>query len=71
MWCDPANAGANPVIGVNGQSGKANIMLLSQSLGVALDSAQAQVLIDTNQAMVDGGGFTASEISFRLACIRV
>ncbi len=71
LWCDPARVGANPVIGVNGQSGKANIMLLSQSLGVPLDSAQAQMFIDANQAMIDGGGFTASEVSFRLACIRV
>jgi 2-isopropylmalate synthase len=27
--------------------------------------------MDTNQAMIDGGGFTASEISFRLACMKV
>ena len=53
------------------QSGKANIILLSESLGVALDAAQAQTLIDANQAMIDGGGFTASEVSFRLACMRV
>jgi 2-isopropylmalate synthase len=71
LWTDPARVGAIPVIGVNGQSGRANIMLLSKSLGVALDSAQAQTLIDTNQAMIDGGGFTASEISFRLACMKV
>ena len=27
--------------------------------------------MDANQAMVEGGGYTASEISFRLACMRV
>jgi 2-isopropylmalate synthase len=71
LWCDPAKVGASPVIGVNSQSGKANIMLLSESLGVALNATQAQTLIDANQSMIDGGGFTASEVSFRLACIRV
>jgi 2-isopropylmalate synthase len=71
LWCDPARVGASPVIGVNGQSGKANILLLSQSLGVALDSAQAQVLMDDNQAMIEGGGFTSSEVSFKLACMKV
>jgi len=71
LWCDPAKVGASPVIGVNGQSGKANIQMLSQSLGVALDSAQAQVLLDENQGMIEGGGFTASEISFKLACMKV
>jgi 2-isopropylmalate synthase len=71
LWCDPARVGATPVIGVNGQSGKANIVLLSDSLGVPLDSAQAQAFIDANQAMIEGGGFTASEVSFRLACMKV
>jgi 2-isopropylmalate synthase len=71
LWCDPARVGASPVIGVNGQSGRANIMLLSESLGVALDSLQAQTLIDTNQAMIEGGGFTVSEVSFKLACMKV
>jgi 2-isopropylmalate synthase len=70
LWCDPARVGASPVIGVNAQSGKANIMLLSESLGVPLNSAQAQALMDANQAMIEGGGFTASEVSFRLACMR-
>jgi 2-isopropylmalate synthase len=71
LWCDPAKIGANPIIGVNAQSGRANIMLLSESLGVPLDSAQAQALMDTNQSMIEGGGFTVSEISFRLACMKV
>jgi 2-isopropylmalate synthase len=71
LWCDPAKVGANAVFGVNAQSGRANIILLSQSLGVGLDAAQAQALLDANQAMIDGGGFTASEVSFRLACMRV
>lgn len=71
LWCDPARVGANPTIGVNRQSGKANIMLLSESLGVALNSAQAQLLMDANLPMIEGGGFTASEISFRVACMRV
>jgi 2-isopropylmalate synthase len=71
LWCDPAAVGANPRIGVNGQSGRANIILLSRSLGVPLDARQAQTLMDTNQAMIDGGGYTASEISFRLACMKV
>jgi 2-isopropylmalate synthase len=71
LWCDPVRVGASPVIGVNGQSGRANIVLLSQALGVALDSAQAQALMDTNQAMIEGGGYTASEVSFRLACMKV
>ena len=71
LWCDPAKVGANPVIGVNGQSGRAHIVMLSQSLGVALSSAQAQALMDANLAMIEGGGFTASEVSFKLACMKV
>jgi 2-isopropylmalate synthase len=71
LWCDPAKVGAVPLIGVNGQSGRANIILLSESLGVPLDSAQAQELMDTNQPMIEGGGFTVSEVSFRLACMKV
>jgi len=71
LWCEPAKVGAQPVIGVNGQSGKANILLLSKSLGVPLNAKQAQVFLDTNQAMIEGGGFTASEISFRLACMKI
>jgi 2-isopropylmalate synthase len=70
LWCDPAKVGANAVIGVNGQSGRANVILLSESVGVPLDSAQAQSLMDANQAMMEGGGFTASEVSFRLACMK-
>jgi 2-isopropylmalate synthase len=71
LWCDPSRVGASPVIGVNGQSGRANIILLSQSLGVALDSSQAQAFMDANQAMIEGGGFTASEVSFKLACMKI
>ena len=71
LWCDPALVGANPVIGVNAQSGKANIILLSETLGNPLDSAQAQTFIDANQAMIEGGGFTASDVSFHLACMKV
>jgi 2-isopropylmalate synthase len=70
LWCDPARVGASPVIGVNRQSGRANVMLLAQSMGLTLSSEQAQTLIDANEAMVEGGGFTASEVSFRLACIK-
>ncbi|KAA6465054.1 hypothetical protein DYQ86_03625 [Acidobacteria bacterium AB60] len=69
LWCDPARVGATPAIGVNRQSGKANILLLSETLGVPLTPAQAQELMDNNQAMIEGGGFTASEVSFRLACL--
>ncbi len=71
LWCDPAKVGASPVIGVSGQSGRANIVLLSKALGVPLDSKQAQAFMDANQSMIEGGGFTASEVSFRLACMRV
>ncbi len=71
LWCDPARVGASPTIGVNGQSGRANIILLSEALGVPLDSLQAQTLMDTNQAMIEGGGFTVSEVSFKLACMKV
>jgi 2-isopropylmalate synthase len=71
LWCDPARVGATPVIGVNGYSGRANVMMLSEQLGVALNSAQAQQLMDTSQPMIEGGGFAASEVSFRLACMRV
>ena len=60
LWCEPAGVGANPTIGVNAQSGRANIMMLSETLGVTLTPAQAQELMDTNQAMIEGGGFTAS-----------
>ena len=70
LWCDPARVGASPVIGVNRQSGRANVMLLAQSMGLTLNSEQAQALIDANDAMIEGGGFTASEVSFRLACIK-
>jgi len=71
LWCDPARVGAIRSIGVNAQSGKANIILLSKSLGVDLDAEQAQALMDANQGMIEGGGFTASEVSFRLACMKV
>ncbi len=71
LWCDPARVGAYPVIGVNGQSGRANVMALSDTLGAPLDAAQAQSLIDANQAMIEGGGYTASEVSFKLACMKV
>ena len=71
LWCNPAELGAVPTIGVNGQSGRANIVMLSKDLGVPLDSKQAQTLLDANQAMIEGGGFTASEDSFKLACMRV
>lgn len=71
LWCDPARVGAAPAIGVNRQSGKANILLLSETLGVPLTSSQAQELMDSYQPMIEGGGFTASEVSFRLACLRV
>jgi 2-isopropylmalate synthase len=71
LWCDPLRVGANSVIGVNAQSGRANIILLSQTHGVALNPDQAQEFLDANQAMIDGGGFTASEVSFRLACMKV
>jgi 2-isopropylmalate synthase len=71
LWCNPAEVGAVPTIGVNGQSGRANIVLLSKDLGVPLNSKQAQALLDSNQAMIEGGGFTASEISFKLACMKV
>ena len=70
LWCDPARVGASPVIGVNRQSGRANVMLLSESLGLRLNADQAQALIDANESMIEGGGFTASEISFRLACMK-
>ncbi|MGH9606412.1 MAG: alpha-isopropylmalate synthase regulatory domain-containing protein [Terracidiphilus sp.] len=71
LWCDPAQLGATPAIGVNSQSGRANIVLLSEALGVPLSSDQAQTLMDQNQAMIEGGGYTSSEVSFRLACMRV
>ena len=71
LWCDPVHVGAIPVIGVNAQSGRANIVLLSEALGVPLNSAQAQAFMDANPSMIAGGGFTASEVSFRLACMRV
>lgn len=71
LWCDPARVGANPVVGVNAQSGRANIVLLSEALGVPLAPTQAQALIDANQGMIDGGAFTVSEISFKLACMKV
>jgi 2-isopropylmalate synthase len=71
LWCDPARVGATPVIGVNAHSGRANVVMLSEQLGIPLNSSQAQQLMDANQAMIEGGGFTASEISFRLACMRV
>ncbi|PSH04490.1 MAG: hypothetical protein CXZ00_06605 [Acidobacteria bacterium] len=71
LWCDPAKVGATPTIGVNAQSGRANVILLSEAIGMPLDSSQAQALIDANQPMIEGGGFTSSEVSFRLACMRV
>jgi len=71
LWCDPAKVGAIPVIGVNGQSGKANIILLSKAIGVPLDSEQAQEFMDANQAMIEGDGYTASEVSFKLACMKM
>jgi 2-isopropylmalate synthase len=40
LWCDPARVGASPIVGVNAQSGRANIMLLAESMGVPLSSAR-------------------------------
>ncbi len=71
LWCDPVRVGANPTIGVNGQSGKTNVVLLSEALGIPLNAVQAQSLMDANQAMIEGGGFTSSEVSFKLACMQV
>jgi len=71
LWCNPERVGAASVIGVNAQSGRANVMLLAEQLGLRLTSEQAQMLLESNKAMMDGGGFTASDISFRLACMRV
>jgi 2-isopropylmalate synthase len=71
LWCDPAHVGANPVIGVNAQSGRANVVLLSDALGIPLTPSQAQALIDANQGMIDGGAYTVSEVSFKLACMKV
>ena len=71
LWCDPTLIGAIPTIGVNGLSGRANVILLSKALGVPLNASEAQLLIDSNQAMVEGGGYAISEVSFRLACMRV
>jgi 2-isopropylmalate synthase len=71
LWCDPALVGASPAIGVNAQSGRANIVLLSEKLDVPLTAAQAQELMDNNPAMIEGDGYTASEVSFRLACMKV
>jgi 2-isopropylmalate synthase len=71
LWCDPARVGANPAIGVNRQSGRANIILLSETLGVSLTAAQAQALMDANPVMIEGGGYTVSEVSFKLACMRI
>ena len=71
LWCDPASVGATPTIGVNRQSGKANIILLSEGMGVALNSAQAQTFMDANAAMIESGGFTASDVSFKLACMKI
>jgi 2-isopropylmalate synthase len=70
LWCNPAEVGASPVIGVNAQSGRANIMLLSEQLGVPLTSTEAQTFLEANLAMIEGGGFTASETSFRLAAMK-
>jgi 2-isopropylmalate synthase len=70
LWCDPARVGANPIIGVNAQSGRANVILLSEALGVPLNVAQAQALIEANQAMMEGGGFTASEVPWASCCVR-
>ena len=72
LWCDPAKVGANPVIGVNSSIRESEHHAV---VGIAwrclLIATQAQTLIDANQSMIDGGGFTASEVSFRLACIKV
>jgi 2-isopropylmalate synthase len=71
LWADPARVGATAVIGVNAQSGRANIMMLSEQVGVPLNASEAQQLMDTNLSMIEGGGYTASEVSFKLACMRV
>jgi len=68
---DPAKVGRQRRVRGECPIGAGEHHSLSQSLGVGLDAAQAQALLDANQAMIDGGGFTASEVSFRLACMRV
>jgi 2-isopropylmalate synthase len=46
-------------------------MLLAESMGIQLNAEQAQKLMDDNKAMLEGGGFTVSDVSFQLACMRV
>lgn len=70
LCCKPEQVGNKERISVNKQSGRANVIMLSKELGVPLDNAQASSFMEQNQAMVDGGGFEASETSFALACMR-
>jgi 2-isopropylmalate synthase len=67
---DPAAVGNKERVSVNKQSGKSNVLTLSKELGVPLDSTQAVSFMDANKAMIEGGGYEASEASFTLACRR-
>lgn len=68
LQCEPGETGNMEYIGVNQQSGKANVALMAKKLGIPLDSHQLATFMQENARVIEGGGFEISETSFILAC---
>lgn len=71
LQCKPNETGNMEYIGVNQQSGKANVALMAKKLGIPLDSHQLSKFLSENAQVIEGGGFEISETSFILACHKV
>ncbi len=71
LQCEPEKTGNIEYVGVNQQSGKANVALMAKKLGLPLDSHQLAEFLRENAQVIEGGGFEISETSFILACHKV
>lgn len=66
----PAAVGNTELVGVNRQSGRANVMAMARMLKVPLTRDQATKFMKEHKATIESGGFEASQYSFILACRR-
>ena len=66
----PEAVGNSELVGVNRQSGRANIMAMARLLKVPLTRKQATSFMTKYKAIIESGGFEASQYSFILACRR-
>ncbi len=71
LQCDPCLVGNHERISINRQSGKANVQLAAERLGVPLTETQVGQLMHEFAAAINNGVFEASETSFVLACRHV